>query len=68
MARSLTAREWAIVEQVVNGRTNAGIADELGISVATVKRILRHVMIKWDCANRTQVAVRAEREVEARVA
>ncbi len=64
MARSLTAREWQIVEQVVLGLTNSEIAARLGLSVATVKRHLHAVTIKWDCANRVQIAVRAQREFQ----
>ena len=55
--RKLTAREMAVSELVAQGRTNAEIAKILSVSLATAKRHLNHVMIKWNCANRTQVAV-----------
>ena len=57
--RKLTVRETSVSELIREGRTNAEIAEALGVSVATVKRHLNNIMIKWDCANRTQVAVRA---------
>ena len=55
--RELTDRETTVAEAVARGLTNREIARELGISVSTVKSILTTVMIKWDCANRTQVGV-----------
>ena len=55
--REITARERAVAGLVSQGRTNAEIAAALGISLATTKRHLNNIMIKWNCANRTQVAV-----------
>ena len=57
--RQLTTREAAVVERVSQGLSNAEIACGLGVSLATVKRRLNNIMIKWDCGNRTQVAVQA---------
>ena len=57
--RQLTTREAAVVERVSQGLSNAEIACGLGVSLATVKRHLNSIMIKWNCNNRTQVAVRA---------
>ena len=48
-----------MVDYVSRGLTNNQIAGELGVSLATVKRHLNNIMIKWDCSNRTQVAVQA---------
>ena len=59
--RRLTEREIAVTRLVADGRTNAEIAETLSVSLATVKRHLNNVMIKWNCDNRTQVAVRAVR-------
>jgi len=41
------------------GSLNNQIAARLGVSLATVKRHLANVMLKWECHNRTQVAVAA---------
>ncbi len=57
--RSLTAREADVAELIAQGRSNREISDMLGVSLATTKRHLNNIMIKWDCANRTQVAVEA---------
>ena len=57
--RALTKREVEVVDIIMRGGTNQDAARALGVSMATVKRHLANVMIKWNCANRTQVAVRA---------
>lgn len=57
----LTPREKQVVGRVVAGASNAEIARELGVSIATAKRHLANVMLKWHCANRTQVAIDALR-------
>ena len=57
--RSLTAREADVAELIAQGRSNREISESLGVSLATTKRHLNTIMIKWDCANRTQVAVEA---------
>ncbi|MEE9277184.1 MAG: LuxR C-terminal-related transcriptional regulator [Dehalococcoidia bacterium] len=59
--RALTARELAVAMVVAEGRSNPEVAEVLAVSVATVKRHLNTIMIKWNCANRTQVAVEAIR-------
>ena len=59
--RVLTVREAAVAELVAKGMTNAEIAAVLNVSLATAKRHLNNIMIKWNCANRTQVAVEAIR-------
>lgn len=48
-----------MVLAVARGRTNAEIADELFLSIATVKTHLSHAMTKLDLANRTQLALLA---------
>ena len=42
---------------LVEGATNRQIADELGVSVATVGAHVRHMLDKWDCRNRTHLIV-----------
>ena len=59
--RELTPRESAVTALVAQGLTNAEIAQRLGISVSTTKQNLASILIKWNCANRTQVAVEAAR-------
>jgi DNA-binding NarL/FixJ family response regulator len=55
----LTEREADVVLAVARGRTNAEIADELYLSIATVKTHISHAMTKLDLANRTQLALLA---------
>ena len=60
----LTPREGQIAQLVAEGKTNSEIASSLQISRSTVKSTLSNVMIKWNCANRTQVGVAAVRRAE----
>jgi DNA-binding NarL/FixJ family response regulator len=57
--RRLTEREADVVLAVARGRSNAEIAAELCLSVATVKTHISHAMTKLDLANRTQLALLA---------
>jgi NarL family two-component system response regulator LiaR len=53
---SLTAREAEIAELVARGRTNTEIADELGLSIFTVKNHVSNVLGKLHAQTRTEVA------------
>ncbi|MGI9001674.1 MAG: response regulator transcription factor [Pseudonocardia sp.] len=55
--RTLSPREHDVALAVARGRSNAEIADELAMSVATVKAHVSHVLTKLDLGNRTQVAL-----------
>ncbi len=52
----LSARELDVVKLVARGRTNAEIADELFISVGTVKTHLGSVQGKLSARNRVEIA------------
>ena len=54
---SLSAREHDVAVAVGQGRTNAEIATELHVSVATVKAHVTRVLIKLAAGNRTQIAL-----------
>ncbi|MBD8063417.1 response regulator transcription factor [Oceanitalea stevensii] len=56
---ALTHREREVVAAVGRGLTNAEIAAELHVSVATVKAQVSHVLAALDVGNRTQVALLA---------
>ncbi|PYF95948.1 two component transcriptional regulator, LuxR family [Georgenia satyanarayanai] len=56
---ALTDRERDVVAAVGRGLTNAEIAAELYVSVATVKAQVSHVLATLDVGNRTQVALLA---------
>jgi len=53
----LTLREEEIVLTVARGRTNSEIADELHISLSTVKTHLTSVMNKLGARNRVEIAM-----------
>jgi DNA-binding CsgD family transcriptional regulator/N-acetylneuraminic acid mutarotase len=58
----LTERELEIVRAVATGATNQQIAQELTISVNTVKVHLKNIFAKLDTQSRTEVALYAVKE------
>jgi len=55
----LSPREREVLELVRQGVTNKEIADQLFISVGTVKNHIHHILEKLHLANRTQIAAYA---------
>jgi DNA-binding NarL/FixJ family response regulator len=53
----LTSREEQVLLTVANGRTNSEIADELYISLSTVKTHLASLMNKLGARNRVEIAM-----------
>jgi DNA-binding NarL/FixJ family response regulator len=62
----LTAREEDVVVAVARGRTNSEIADDLHISLSTVKTHLAGVMAKLGARNRVEIAMWAYETDRAR--
>ncbi|TVQ51114.1 MAG: DNA-binding response regulator [Spirulina sp. DLM2.Bin59] len=60
-ASTLTERELDVLELIVAGCNNAAIAQELHITVGTVKTHVRSILNKLCADDRTQAAVRALR-------
>ncbi|WP_013321752.1 response regulator [Gloeothece verrucosa] len=58
---SLTERELEVLQLIVDGYSNAAIADKLFITVGTVKTHVRNILNKLCADDRTQAAVRALR-------
>ncbi|WP_232527892.1 response regulator [Microbacterium suaedae] len=58
LAASLTEREREVAVAVARGMSNAEIAGELYMGVATVKTHIAHLFTKLDAANRVQLARR----------
>ena len=54
---ALTEREEEVLVAVARGRTNAEIADELFISLSTVKSHIAHLMGKLGARNRVEIAM-----------
>ena len=54
----LTERQLSIVHGITRGLTNKQLANELGISIHTVKEYLRQVMMKLNATSRTAIVSR----------
>lgn len=62
VAAGLTAREHEVLRLLVDGKSNAEIADALYISRPTVKHHISSILGKLGVGNRIQAAVRAVRD------
>ena len=58
-AEDLTPREFDVLEQIVNGKSNKEIATELTVSEATVKTHINSLLGKLGVTDRTQAATAA---------
>jgi DNA-binding NarL/FixJ family response regulator len=58
VAETLSVREREVAIAVAEGKVNAQIAEELYLSVATVKAHISRLLIKLEAANRVQIAIR----------
>jgi len=61
ISSSLTDRELEVLQLIVNGNSNADIAEKLYITVGTVKTHVRNILTKLSAEDRTQAAVHALR-------
>lgn len=59
--RELSGREFSVLGLVAEGQTNASIAEQLGISHATVKTHVENILHKLNAADRAQAVSRAMR-------
>ena len=58
----LTDREREVLEMLANGSSNAQIARSLGLSLKTIQNYVSRILDKLQVSNRTQAALRAQRE------
>ena len=58
----LNEREQQVLQLVVAGRTNAEIAEQLGLAENTVKKYFHNILQKLQLNNRVEAAVYAVRE------
>jgi DNA-binding NarL/FixJ family response regulator len=58
----LTARESEVAAQLSAGRSNAEIADQLGIAESTVARHVSNILAKTGLRNRTEISTLARRD------
>lgn len=59
----LTEREREILAMIARGRSNYEIAEELSISLKTVRNHASNIFSKLQVADRTQAAIRAREAV-----
>ena len=59
LPKQLSEREYEVLRLLVQGKTNPEIAQQLTISVGTVKIHVEHILAKLGVSDRTQAAVRA---------
>ena len=59
LPKPFTPRETEILGHLALGKTNRQIANELHLSLSTVKRHLEHILPKLEVSDRTQAAVKA---------
>ncbi|MFQ6148355.1 response regulator transcription factor [Streptomyces seoulensis] len=57
----LTEREYTVLGHLLNGLSNHQIARAMGISIHGVKRHVSNLLVKFNCTNRTEVALVAAR-------
>ena len=57
-----TRRELIILSHLVDGRSDAEISSLLGISMATLHKHLRKILVKLGSDSRTEAAIKAMRE------
>ena len=57
----VTEREREVLRLLSRGQSNQQIARSLGISIHGVKRHVSNLLLKFDCSNRTEVALAASR-------
>lgn len=59
LAERLSERELEVLRRIAQGATNQQIAEELVITVGTVKSHINHILGKLDTHNRTEAVARA---------
>ena len=59
LVEPLSPRELEVLRLLATGTTNRAIANELVVTLDTVKRHLSHLFGKLEVANRTQAVARA---------
>ncbi len=57
----LSPREYEVLRWIADGKTDAEIGDLLNISICTVRIHVRHIIGKFDAANRTHAVAKALR-------
>ena len=59
LSKELTPAETDVLKEMTTGASNQEIADDLGISIGTVKTHISRILSKTGCSNRTALAIEA---------
>lgn len=59
LSKELTPAETNVLKEMTTGASNQEIADDLGISIGTVKTHISRILSKTGCPNRTALAIEA---------
>ena len=59
LSKELTPAETDVLKEMTTGASNQEIADDLGISIGTVKTHISRILSKTGCPNRTALAIEA---------
>jgi two-component system NarL family response regulator len=59
VSSTLTPRETEVLARLASGKTNRQVANELHVSLSTVKRHIEHILPKLKVSDRTQAVVKA---------
>jgi LuxR family transcriptional regulator, maltose regulon positive regulatory protein len=59
MVEALSERELDVLKLLAAGKANREIADDLYVTLHTVKKHITHILGKLGAANRTEAAARA---------
>lgn len=59
LVEPLTSREREVLDLLATGKPNRGIAEELVVTLDTVKRHVSHILAKLGAVNRTEAVARA---------
>jgi DNA-binding NarL/FixJ family response regulator len=57
----LTAREWEVIDMLRDGRSTEAIADDLVLSIETVRSHVKNILRKLDVRSREDAVVAADR-------
>jgi LuxR family maltose regulon positive regulatory protein len=60
LAEALTAREIEVLGLLAAGKSNPRIAEELVVTVDTIKKHVGHILDKLGAANRTEAVMRGQ--------
>jgi DNA-binding NarL/FixJ family response regulator len=58
----LTKKELQVMKLLVEGKLNKEIAEEIGVSIYTIKNHLKNIYKKWNVRNRSEAIIKAQHQ------